>query len=82
VLADAQLLDGEVPAEVHDQVHHLGQDHRVDDVPGEDESGLVALLVHRLDRRVRTETAATGMRAAIQMTAMAMAIASGPRAAS
>ena len=32
MLADPQLLDVEVAAQVHDQVHDLGQDHGVDDV--------------------------------------------------
>ena len=46
VLPDLQLLDGEVAAEVHDEVHHLRQDHRIDDVTGEDEPGRMARFAH------------------------------------
>src|SRR5260370_14440332 len=47
VLSDLQLLDREIPALVHDQVHDLGQDHRVDDVTLEDQAGRVPLAAHR-----------------------------------
>ncbi len=47
MLPDLELFDGEVAPEVHDEVHHLGQDHRIDDVTGEHETRLVALLAHR-----------------------------------
>src|SRR5579864_5398035 len=46
VLADLQLFDGEVAAEVHHHVHDLRQRHRVDDVAGQDELRRVALVAH------------------------------------
>src|SRR5205085_1023261 len=35
--SDLQLLESEMAAQVHDQVHDLGQDHGVDDVALQDE---------------------------------------------
>ena len=52
VLADLQLLDGEVAAEVHHDVHHLRQHHRVDDVALQDEARGVPAL-----RQVRAPAA-------------------------
>src|SRR5256714_5408899 len=46
VLADLELLDGEVAAQVHDHVHHLRQHHRVDDVALQDQSRTVPPLGH------------------------------------
>src|SRR4029077_993768 len=44
VLAALELLDREVAAEVHDHVHDLGQDHRVDDMAGQHQARPVAAL--------------------------------------
>ena len=46
VLADLQLFDREIAAQVHDHVHHLGQHHRVDDVTLEHEPCAVPSLGH------------------------------------
>src|SRR5690348_2218274 len=46
VLPDLQLLDGEVAPEVHDEVHDLGQHHRVDDVALQDQARGVPSLGH------------------------------------
>ena len=46
VLTDLQLLDREVATQVHDQVHHLRQHHRVDDVALQDQAGAVPTLGH------------------------------------
>ena len=48
VLTDLQLLDREVATQVHDQVHHLRQHHRVDDVALEDQAcGMPSLAQRR-----------------------------------
>jgi hypothetical protein len=47
VLADLELFDCEVAADVHDQVHDLGQHHRVDDVTLQDEASRVSLGGHQ-----------------------------------